>query len=86
MRVAFDPKSAPALDEEFHGIALNAGLDSEFDETAIGFADAPKNLLNDSVFVTLRVDFEAMAQEALRIGIARLGEFMIPIPLQFDLP
>ncbi|MGB6751197.1 MAG: hypothetical protein WBE71_01120 [Xanthobacteraceae bacterium] len=86
LRVALDPKSAPALDEELGGITFNADLDPEFDETAIGGSDAPEYLLDDSVFVALRINLEAIAQETLRIGVARLGEFVIPIPLQIELP
>jgi hypothetical protein len=84
--VGFDPKSAPALDEKLDGITFNTGLDAEFDETAIGRPDAPKYLLDDAVFVALRINLEAIAQETLRIGVTRLGEFKIPIPLQLELP
>ena len=86
LRLAFDPKSAPALDEKLDGITFNAALDAEFDETAVGRPDAPKYLLDDSVFVALRINLEAIAQQTPRIGVARLGEFIIPIPLQIELP
>src|SRR5271169_3005645 len=86
LRTSFDPESVPALDEKFDSIAFNANFNAELDEAAIGHPDPPEYLLDDSVLVALRVNLEAITQQALRVGVARLLEFIIPVPLQLELP
>ena len=40
-------------------------------------ADAAENLLDDAVFVVLRIDLEAVAQQPFRVGVARLRQRLV---------
>ena len=71
-RVAFDPQPAPALDQELHAVALDAGLNPELDEGAALRPDAAEDFGNDAVLVVLAIDLVAIAHEPLGVGVARL--------------
>src|ERR1043166_9690311 len=82
---AVDPKTTPAFEQELDRIAFDSGLDPKLDEGAVCGPNPPEDLLDDPVFVALRVHLEPVTQEALRIAVARLGQFVIPIPKQLHL-
>jgi len=84
-RVGFDPQPAPSFDQQLDGIALDARLDAKLHERALGRVDAAENLLDDAVFVVLRVDLEPVTQKPLRIGIARLRQRFGPETMQVHL-
>src|SRR6202035_259020 len=57
-RRTFEPEPAPAFDQKLDGIAFDAGFDAELDENPVAGSDPLENLLDDAVFVGLRVGFE----------------------------
>ena len=80
-----DPQAAPSLDQQPQGIALHAILDAEFDEAAVMDADAPEDLLQDAVFVILRVAFPAEAAQAARLCVAGPRQLVFDIFPEFQL-
>jgi hypothetical protein len=76
---ALKPQSIPALDEKLERIAFNSGLDSELHKCAVANPNSLEDFLDNSVFFTLRIDLEAVFQQAFGIGMARLGKLTLPI-------
>jgi hypothetical protein len=58
---AVEPKATPTFDQKLDRVAFDSGLHAELDEGPVGRSDPPEDLLDDSVFVALGIDFETVA-------------------------
>src|SRR5438105_12600693 len=82
---SFNPEAAPPFDQQLGRIAFEAVLHPELHKPPVRGTDATEYLLDDPIFIVLRVNLVPIAQQTLWIGIAGFGHFGRPVVQELDL-
>jgi hypothetical protein len=69
---AFEPLPGPPIQQQRHGIVLNARADAKLDEEAVRRPDAPEDLGDDAVFLVLGEGAAAVSGQVAWVLVARL--------------